>query len=88
MRVSAPLGAVLRAFVRIRIYRIYGIFRIAFRPHCIVLHNLIVDRRLSGERARLKNPENPLIPQILILTNAPPPIPPKISPSVRPSVLL
>ena len=66
-----------RAFVRIRIYRICGIFRISFRPARAVRHNRKLRQAERGQtpayrrHARCQNPENPIIPQILILTNTP-----------------
>ena len=60
----------MRVFVRIRIYRICGIFRISFRPARAFRRDLGMDKRLPIEDApAVKNPENPLILQILILTN-------------------
>ena len=43
----------MRVFVRIRIYRICGIFRIAFRPARAFHRNMGMDKRLPIEDARV-----------------------------------
>ena len=69
------MGRGLRSvFVRIRIYRIGWIFRIPPlpNPRFRITENPAkrnIDKRSPVEDARGENPENPLIPQILILTN-------------------
>ena len=63
MRPPAP-----RAFVKIRIHRI---FRISFRPPRAFRNPAKLNIRkipLSEDARAVKNPENPLIPRILILT--------------------
>ena len=63
----------LRVFVRIRIFRISGIFRISIRPACGFRHNRRFRHCEFGSKTSGQNPENPIIPQILILTGRPPP---------------
>ena len=74
---SRPKLARKRGVVRIRIYRIVGIFRISLLParaFAAIGHpaKRNSDKRLPIENARRENPENPIILQILILTNPPP----------------
>ena len=63
-----------RGFVRIRIYRICGIFRILLRPFAVTENppNPNAGKRppVADTRA-VRNPENPIIPKILILTIPP-----------------
>ena len=76
-----PLGrprARLRVFVKTRIHRIGGIFRISFRPARAFRHNRKSSQDEYGQApavskdARRRNPENPIIPRILILARRPP----------------